>query len=71
MNAQNQFIRRAFQKAQFEILPDDGTFYGEIPSCQGVYANADCMEACRNELREVLKEWVSLRLRMNLRLPNL
>ena len=70
MNSRAEFIRSAFREARFEILPDDGTFYGEIPSCQGVYANADSMEACRNELREVLEEWVSLRLRMNLRLPD-
>ncbi|WP_420804792.1 hypothetical protein [Nitrosococcus halophilus] len=26
--------------AQYEILSDDGSFYGEIPPCRGVYANA-------------------------------
>ena len=71
MNSQAEFIRIAFQQSRFEILPDDGTIFGKIPSCQGVYANVDSMEACRKELFEVLEEWVSLRLRMNLPLPKL
>jgi predicted RNase H-like HicB family nuclease len=66
MNSRGEFIRSAFREARFEILPDDGTFYGEIPSCQGVYANADSMGACQKELFEILEEWVFFRSRMNL-----
>jgi predicted RNase H-like HicB family nuclease len=69
MISRDQLIQAALQEARFEILPDDGTFYGEIPFCQGVYANADTMEACQKELREVLEEWVSLRFRMGLSFP--
>jgi len=46
--------------ARYEILADDGTFYGEIPGLGGVYANADTLEACREELEEVLEEWLLL-----------
>ena len=46
--------------AQYEILPSDGTFYGEIPDFKGVWANADTLEACREELVEVLEEWILL-----------
>jgi predicted RNase H-like HicB family nuclease len=66
MNIRDEFIQTAFQKARFEILSDDGTIYGEVPSCPGVYANADSMEACRNELFEVLGEWVLFRQERNL-----
>jgi predicted RNase H-like HicB family nuclease len=55
------YIRVAMHRARYEILPDDGTFYGEIPGFAGVYANADTLEACREELREVLEEWILLR----------
>jgi len=41
-------------EAHYEMLSDDGTFYGEIPGFQGVYANAPALEACRRELEEVL-----------------
>ena len=55
------YIRAAMRKAHYEILPDDGSFYGEIDGFQGVYANADTLEACRDELEEVLEEWILLR----------
>jgi predicted RNase H-like HicB family nuclease len=55
------YIRAAMHRARYEILLDDGTFYGEIPGFDGVYANADTLEACREELREVLEEWILLR----------
>ena len=46
-----QYIQAAMQQAKYEIFPDDGTFYGEIPICEGVYANAATLEACRAELQ--------------------
>ena len=63
------YISGAMHRATFEILPDDGTFYGEIPSFQGVYANAATLEACRDELEEVLEGWILLRVSRNLSLP--
>ena len=53
-------------RARYEILPDDGTFYGEIPGFDGVYANAKTLEACREELEEVLEEWILLRVSKDL-----
>lgn len=55
--------------AKYEILPDDRTFYGEIPGFNGVYANASTLEAFREELQEVLEEWVLFRVARNLPLP--
>jgi predicted RNase H-like HicB family nuclease len=63
------YIRAAMRTAHFEILPDDGTFYGEIEGFQGVYANAETLEACRDELEEVLEEWIFLRVSRQLDLP--
>jgi len=34
-----------------------------------VFHNADSLEACRDELREVLEEWIILGLKMNHRIP--
>lgn len=64
-----EYIQEALRHAKYEILPDDGTYYGEIPDCNGVYANADNLEDCREELREVLEEWVLFRVHRNLPLP--
>jgi predicted RNase H-like HicB family nuclease len=63
------YIRAAMRKAKYEILADDGTFYGEIPDFQGVYTNAETLEGCRDELEEVLEEWILFRVSRNLPLP--
>jgi predicted RNase H-like HicB family nuclease len=63
------YIRGAMRQAKYEILSDDGTFYGEIPGFDGVYANANTLEACREELEEVLEEWILFRISKNLPLP--
>lgn len=57
------YIRTAMEHAHYEILPDDGTFYGEIPECAGVYANAATLEQCRDELLEILQEWLVIRVK--------
>ncbi|MDQ3397560.1 MAG: type II toxin-antitoxin system HicB family antitoxin [Deinococcota bacterium] len=63
-----EYIRAAMRQASYEILAD-GTFYGEIPGFRGVCANAKTLEACREELREVLEGWIILGLRLGHRLP--
>lgn len=63
------YIKAAMRQANYEILPEDKTYYGEIPGLTGVYANRDTLEACRDELEEVLEEWILLRVSRNLPLP--
>ena len=63
------FIDKAMEQAKYEILSDDGSFYGEIPICRGVYANAKSLEKCRKELEETLEEWVFFRIHKNLSIP--
>ncbi len=65
----SQYIQAAMRQAKYEILSDDGSFYGEIPGFQGVYANAETLEDCREELAEVLEEWIFLHLSDNTPLP--
>lgn len=63
------YIKAALKQAKYEILPDDGTFYGSIAGFQGVWANAPSLEACRGELEEVLEEWILLSVARQLPLP--
>ena len=63
------YIEAAMHKATYEILQEDGSFYGEISACNGVFANAGTLEACRDQLKEVLEDWISLRLHKRLALP--
>jgi predicted RNase H-like HicB family nuclease len=66
-----KYIQAALRHAKYEILADDGTFYGEIPQCPGVYANAATHEECREQLAEVLEEWILFRVYRNLSLPEI
>jgi predicted RNase H-like HicB family nuclease len=63
------YIRAAMSKARYEILPDDGTYYGELPGFQGVYANAATLEVCRDELESTLEDWILFRVSRSLPLP--
>jgi len=65
----SKYISSAMKKARYEILEDDGSFYGEIPGFKGVYANANTLEECREELEEVLEEWLFFRISRNLFIP--
>jgi len=66
-----KYLEAAMRHAHYEILADDGTYYGEIPGCRGVYANAPTLEQCRSELAEVLEDWVLFRIYKNLALPRI
>ncbi|MBS1253901.1 MAG: hypothetical protein MAG451_02955 [Anaerolineales bacterium] len=63
-----EYIHAAMRQAKYEIL-SDGMFYGEIPGFQGVYANAETLEACREQLQNVLEGWIVLGLQLGHSLP--
>jgi predicted RNase H-like HicB family nuclease len=52
------YIGAAMRQARYEIVGDDGSFFGEIPAVPGVWANAKTLEDCREELQSVLEGWV-------------
>jgi len=62
------YIQAALRKARYELLEDD-SYYGEIPGFSGVYADAGSLEACRDQLQEVLEGWILLGLRLGHELP--
>jgi predicted RNase H-like HicB family nuclease len=62
------YIQAAMRRATYELL-GDGTFYGEIPGFQGVWANAATLEACREELQSALEDWMLVRISDRLPLP--
>ena len=57
-----EYIQAALARSEYKML-DDRTWFAEIPRFDGVWANAATVEACRTELREVLEEWLILKLR--------
>lgn len=64
-----EYIRAAMLQATYSVLEDDKSFFGRIPGLQGVWGNAMTVEACRDELQEVLEEWIVLGLRLGHTLP--
>jgi predicted RNase H-like HicB family nuclease len=62
------YIQSALRQAHYDLL-EDGTFYGEIEGFQGVYAHANTLEDCREQLQEVLEGWIVLGLRLGHSFP--
>lgn len=63
------YLDQAMEIALYEIIEDEGVFWGEIPGLQGVWAQHKTLEGCRRELREALSDWIALRLRLGLTIP--
>jgi predicted RNase H-like HicB family nuclease len=62
------YIQAGMDQAKYERL-EDGTYYGDIPECPGVWADGATLEECRRTLQEVLEEWIVLKLRDGDELP--
>ncbi len=65
-----EYIQKALERAQYKLL-DDGTWFAEIPGFEGVWANAKTVEECRSELKEVLDEWLVLKIRDHDHVPEI
>ena len=66
-----KYIDAAMRHARYDILKDDGGFYGEIPRCRGVYGCGATLEQCRSALAEVLEDWIFFRIHKHLPLPKI
>jgi predicted RNase H-like HicB family nuclease len=65
------YIQAALRNAHYELLSAGEGYFGTIEGLSGVWAQASTLEACREELREVLEEWIVLGLKMGHPLPTL
>ena len=63
-----EFINKKLKIAKYKLLKD-GSYFGEIPNLKGVWANAKSLEGCREELGEVLEDWLLLKVRDKERVP--
>ena len=64
-----EYLRAAMAKAHYELLDGHEGFYGEIPGFQGVYAQAETLEGCRDELASTLEDWLLFRISRHLSIP--
>ena len=65
------FLDVAMEMATYEIIEDDASYWGEIPGLQGVWARHQTLAGCQRELREALSDWIALRLRLGLEIPEI
>ncbi len=65
-----RYVDEALRRARYDKL-DDGTFCAAVPSLRGVLATGRTLEACREELGEVVEEWVLVRVAQGLSVPPL
>ena len=56
--------------AKYELIDDGKTYYGSVKGFQGVWAQADTLKECEHNLREVLEEWLILKIRKKQVLPS-
>jgi len=62
------YLIQKMAQAKYKIL-EDGNYFGEIPGLQGVWASGKTLEKCREVLREVLEDWIVLKLKDNDEIP--
>jgi predicted RNase H-like HicB family nuclease len=64
----SEFINKKLASAKYKTL-GDGSYFAMIPGAKGVWANAKSLKDCKNELREVLEDWLFLKVRDRERVP--
>jgi predicted RNase H-like HicB family nuclease len=64
-----EYLGAAMAKAHYELLGGGEGYSGEIPGFQGVLAQADTLEACRDELASTLEDWLLFRISRQLPVP--
>ncbi len=62
------YISQKLAQARYKIL-ENGSYFGEIPGLQGVWASEKNLEKCREALCEVLEEWLVLKLQDGDKIP--
>lgn len=53
----SEYVYSAMAKARYQVL-EDGSYYGDVFLCPGVWATGDTVEQCRDALQDVLVEWL-------------
>ena len=63
-----EYIFYQLSQAKYKIL-DDGSYFGEIPKLKGLWGEGKSLEACREDLREALEDWLVLKLQDGDKIP--
>ena len=63
-----RYLQNALRRAHYRLL-EDGTFCATVPGLRGVIATGRTLEASREQLAEVIEEWVLVRVARGLNVP--
>ena len=64
------YLEKALRRARYRLV-DGGVFCATVPGLRGVIATGPTLETCRDQLAEVVEEWVLVRVARGLRVPPL
>lgn len=62
-----EYIQAALRRANYE--QEEGLFYADVPDMPGVLAYGNTLEACRQQLIEVIEGWLLVGIRHGDTLP--
>ena len=67
-----EYVQHVMQKfAKYELTSNEEPYYGSIKGFQGVWAQGKTLTDCEKNLREVLEEWLLLKIRKKGLVPSL
>jgi predicted RNase H-like HicB family nuclease len=57
-----EYIRAAMREAHYEMM-EDKRFFATISPCEGLWAEGDSLEGAREQLQDVLEDWILIKAR--------
>ncbi|HNX40600.1 MAG TPA: type II toxin-antitoxin system HicB family antitoxin [Methanothrix sp.] len=66
----SEYVRVALGRARYETL-ENGSYMATVDGLPGVIATGDNIEKCREDLIEVIEEWIAIRLQRGLAIPDI
>jgi predicted RNase H-like HicB family nuclease len=67
-----EYVQEALKRAHYEMIDDpDEPFYGQVAELPGVWATGTTLEACRDNLKDVVEGWILLSVKKSLPIPKL
>ena len=66
-----EYIQAALAKAEYEVISNPEPYYAHVSGLVGVWATGRTIEDCRNDLIEVIEEWIVAKLQWGQPIPNM
>ena len=66
-----RYLDAALRRARYAPLVEDGSYCATVHGLRGVIATGATLEACRDQLADVIEEWILVRVARRLYVPAL